>query len=119
MRLRWNQPNVLYNNLVMFIGAVAHPDGSVHIYETTEYPDKKRTQRELFPDEIPEASYMLAPIGSLLLLNKKGYMDDKACVDTVNNLIASAEFQIMMQEQGWTNVNFGPWIKNRHKASNN
>jgi hypothetical protein len=46
-------------------------------------------------------------------------MDDKACVDTVNNLIASAEFQIMMQEQGWTNVNFGPWIKNRHKASNN
>ena len=119
MRLRWSQPNVLYNNLVMFIGAVKHPDGSLHIYETTEYPDKKRTQLELFPDEVTEVNHLLIPIGTILLMNKKGYMDDKSCIDTVNTLLASHEFQIMMQEQGWKDVNFGPWIKDRNKASNN
>lgn len=113
MRLRWVQE---HTKLVKFMGAVNHPDGSIHVYETTEYPDKSRTQREVFPDDVVG---IMIPVGTVLLLNKKGYMDDKSCIDTVTNLIASHDFRAMMQEQGWTDVTIGPWTKRLIKPLDN
>lgn len=103
MRLRFNQ-----QGLVWFLAAVTFPDTTIRICATVQFPDGTRTRKEVLPDEVHPT---LRPIAAGMLLLKIKAVTDRDFLEKMNEYIASDEFKTVQKQEGWSEINLGPWIK--------
>lgn len=103
MRLRYNKKGLVY-----FMAAVEFPDGSLRICETIEFTDKSRTRHEVLPHQV---ELLVQPIACAMLLHKWEKVTDRDFLEKMTEYISSPPFKKMVEEQGWSEINLGPWVK--------